>query len=147
MKSYIIISYVIGTTILLLGGLLYIAYRPLSLKMFQWFHMTESTPWLLKFRSLVPHGLPDWIIYALPDGLWVCSYVILIGVVWHFSVPECIPTALIIPLIGIVSELLQGVKLMPGVFDIADVTAYGLGTLTGIIYIFIINKIKTNQHQ
>lgn len=145
MKLYLIISYIVAATLLLLGGLLYIVYRPLTLKMFQWFHMTECTPWLLKFRSLAPLGLPDWIIYALPDGLWACSYAILIGSIWHFSVPNCIPVALIIPLAGIVSEFSQAVKLLPGVFDMADVVAYGLGTIAGVTYIYIMNRIKQSN--
>lgn len=135
-----IASYSIAMILILLGGLIYILYRPLSLAMFYAFGISESTGWLAFLRGHVPIDVSGWIIYALPDGLWACSYVVFIGCIWNFEFPKYLPVALIIPIIGIASEALQGIGLMPGVFDWIDVLMYFAGGSVGLIYLLIVQK-------
>lgn len=117
----------------------------MSLAMFHVFGITESTGWLSFLRGHAPADATGWMIYALPDGLWACSYVIFIGCLWNFEFPKYIPVALIIPFIGIVSEALQGIGIMPGVFDWIDMLMYFAGGSLGVIYLLIVKKqiIKT----
>ena len=51
----------------------------------------------------------------------------------------------IIPLMGILSELLQCCNVLPGVFDWHDLVAYSLGFVIGIAYINRIRKIRINK--
>lgn len=112
----------------------------MSLAMFNVFGLTESTRWLAFLRVHAPIDVSDWIIYALPDGLWACSYVIFIGCIWNFEFPKYLPVALIIPFIGITSEALQGIGLLPGVFDWIDMLMYFAGGSVGLIYLLIVQK-------
>lgn len=139
-----IASYSIAVILILFGGLIYMCYRPMSLAMFNVFGLTESTGWLSFLRGHAPNAT-GWIIYALPDGLWACSYVILIGCLWNFEFPKYLPVALIIPFIGMASEALQGIGVMPGVFDWIDMLMYFAGGCLGVIYLLIVQKqiIKT----
>lgn len=146
MKANILLSYTVSSILLLTGGLIYLLYRPFTLRMFKWFNLNDSTEWLVKLRSLVPTSVPDWFVYALPDGLWSCAYVIAVGAIWRFAIPQCVWATLLIPLIGIISELLQKMKILPGVYDRADLIAYSLGTLSGLMFIYIIYKRESNKH-
>lgn len=113
--------------------------------MFRWANLSSHTAWLMSLRTVVPQNIPDWIIYALPDGLWACSYTILIGTIWDFNVEKCLAIMAIIPLMGILSELLQCCNVLPGVFDWHDLVAYSLGFVIGIAYINRIRKIRINK--
>lgn len=119
---------------------MYVCYRPLSLAFFSWFGLSEESAFLMSIRSAAPSGFPDWCRFALPDGLWAAAYVICIGAVWRFEYPACIPPAMIIPAIGILSEILQAIRLLPGTFDWIDLVMYGAGAVCGWGYIYFVNQ-------
>ena len=133
------VSYITASILLLIGGFIYIGYRHLSLAMFKWTNTNSDTHWLLSIRSIVPQNIPDWVKYALPDGLWACSYVILIGTIWDFKIQRCWGLLLIVPMAGVISELLQGLGSLPGVFDWKDLIAYITGLLMGLLFLLYIN--------
>lgn len=108
--------------------------------MFRWAHIGTDTQWLMSIRQLMPQELPDWVVYALPDGLWACSYTIFIGAIWNFKINRCLGLLLFIPMAGVLSELLQAVGLLPGVFDWGDMFSYIFGMLTGLLFIQCIYK-------
>lgn len=145
-KRLLINSYLLAFILILMGGLIYLCYRPMSLRLFRWAHLTASTQWITSLRRGVPSSLPDWVIYALPDGLWACSYAIFIGTLWNFSLPKCLPFALIIPVIGVASELLQKIGMLPGVYDTADLLSYSAGGILGVGYIYFANKFISNYN-
>ena len=138
-------SYVIGLLLVVAGGMIYVCYRPLSLTFFSWIGASEDSGLLMTLRSSASSSLPDWCIYALPDGLWACAYVICIGAIWGFEYPDCIAFAMIIPGIGILSEILQAFRLMPGTFDWFDLAMYLSGGLFGWAYIYAVHKVL-NKH-
>lgn len=120
--------------------MIYICYRPLSLAMFWLTNISEETDWIMSLRHAVPSNMPSWIIYALPDGLWSCSYTILVGTIWDFDLSKCVYMLLFIPALGFISELLQGGGIVPGVFDWSDLIAYLLGVLLGFMYVYFMMK-------
>lgn len=120
--------------------MIYICYRPLSLAMFWLTNISEETDWIMSLRHTAPSNMPSWIIYALPDGLWSCSYTILVGTIWDFDLSKCVYMLLFIPALGFISELLQGVGIVPGVFDWSDLIAYLLGGLLGFMYVYFMMK-------
>lgn len=77
--------------------------------------------------------LPEWVRFALPDGLWAMSYILLIDA----CVKRGYLLTAVIPALGILSELMQLAGWLPGTFDTADLLAYSLPYL---IYVLIINK-------
>lgn len=142
-----VLSIGLASVFIMLGGLIYFCYRPLSLAMFKWLRITNTTTWLASLRSSAPAHMPEWVIYAFPDGLWACSYAIFIGVIWNFEYPKCIPVALFIPLIGVVSEFLQAFRLLPGIFDWWDLIMYIVGGIVGYAYIYWANRINSYNYK
>lgn len=66
-------------------------------------------------------SFPDWLIFALPDGLWMFSLGLIIGAIWNFTWNStsifwytCALCA------GLLHELLQLTQVIPGVFDWMD---------------------------
>ena len=115
------------------GGLIYILFRSSSLKMFTWFKILHLDTFLQKTRnytSLITYNLPDFILYSLPDGLWMFSYVSLVLYLWKNEVKyENLFWIFIIPLIAIISELGQLFNIICGTFDTIDLLLYILGML------------------
>lgn len=139
-------TYLISSLSLLSGGLIYICYRPLSLAIFSTMRLSDSSVLLQFIRDNAPKGLPEWIVYNLPDGLWAFSYSIFIGAIWNFECPKCIPIAMIIPCVGIVSEIMQFFNILPGVFDLRDFIMYLIGGFAGVLYISIFHSIILNKN-
>lgn len=121
------------------GSLIYILFRTSTLRMFVWFDKLGILTTINNVRNITinySHNLSNLILYALPDGLWLFSYVSLILFLWKNEIKnENLFWILIIPFISVVSELLQLIKLVPGTFDLLDLLMYFLGAgLPFIIY-------------
>lgn len=83
------INFVLISLIALIGGgSIYILFRPVEAKFFNWFTIIESRNWLFIIReeSLSVIGfLPPWILYSLPNGLWAFAYTLIIMYLWTRS--------------------------------------------------------------
>ena len=64
------------------------------------------------------------IIFSLPGGLWAMSYSILIFHIRKDKTFRTIIWSLIIPFIGVFSEISQFYFLIPGTFDVMDLIMY-----------------------
>lgn len=128
------------------GSLIYILFRSSSLKMFIWFERINILSVIKNFRnftSTYSNILPNFILYSLPDGLWLFSYVSLVLYLWKNELKsENIFWIFSVPLISIISELGQINKIIPGTFDIIDLLMYLLGTILPFI---IYKKSITNN--
>jgi hypothetical protein len=123
---------------LLSGGLIYILFRTSSLRMFTWYEtigLNHLTNELREWTFLFSNNIPEWILFSLPDGLWVFSYVSLILYVWQNSVSiKNIFWLSIIPVLAISSELGQFFGLVAGTFDFADLLLYTFGMTLPFIF-------------
>jgi hypothetical protein len=82
-------------------------------------------------------GLPHWLLYGLPDGLWAAAFAAALlgvapsgtgaGLIWR-------PTGFLM-----LQELLQHFGLWPGTADLLDV-AWGLGGCGFIFCIYYLQK-------
>jgi len=129
---------------LLVGGLIYILFRTSTLKMFSWYEtigLGELTNNMRKITFQFSDKIPEWILFSLPDGLWIFSYVSLMLFIWQNSVSiKNIFWISIIPILAIGSELGQLFGLVIGTFDIADLLLYFFGmTLPFILFTKSIN--------
>ena len=64
------------------------------------------------------------IIFSLPDGLWAMSYTMLIFHLRNDKTFKTLIWSILIPVIGILSEIGQLYYLIPGTFDIIDLIMY-----------------------
>lgn len=124
-----------------IGGMIYLGYRSTSLLMFRWVNTLGLDNTINNFRSIVKHyPIPDWVMYSLPDGLWILSYMLLIDTIWGWDNLEFKYWLYILPIIGIVSEFLQIAFSCLGTFDIADLFCYIFSILIFKFYKFITNE-------
>ena len=136
----------IGFLSLFIGCLIYIAFRQETLILFTWFDIS----YVLEFRLItLPFSqiLPNWFLYSLPDGLWVFSYVTISLVYWKNVInKQNIFWIIIIPCIGLSSEIGQLFNILPGTFDKSDLLMYFVGTISPFLLFksdfFNINIIK-----
>jgi len=145
MKRQIIIGHLFT---LILGGLVYISFRQDTLKMFSWFDSINLSAVISELRLFtlpLSDHLPNWFLYSLPDGLWLFSYLSVLLVVWDNVISkQNIHWLLLVPMIAILSEIGQLFKLVPGTFDIFDLTFYLGGT---VLPILIFSNSKTIKSQ
>ena len=125
-------KYVFSILPLLIGGFLYLGYRTERLLMFDWVDNLGLRPTIYQFRLFcTEHPLPSWIYYSLPNGLWLLSYMLLISVIWDKKDnAQYLFWMYFLPIIALISELLQLFISKLGTFDIVDVSSYLLAILT-----------------
>lgn len=119
---------------LLIGGLIYVLFRPLTLKMFNWFEYIGLLGSILEMRSDFQNYIlfPDWFYYALPDGLWTYSFTTSFILIWRHS--SSLKYWLTIPLsLSIIPEILQYFNLLTGTFDINDLFLQIFGFFLSIL--------------
>lgn len=123
------------------GGLIYIIFRTEKLIMFRWFEYLNISQEIFALKRYCDNfTLPDWIIYSLPDGLWMYSYTGILLEIWKCSVTrQNLFWIFSIPVAAILSEFFQFFKLIPGTFDFIDLIFY----LTGIMIPFYLSTKTT----
>jgi len=123
---------------ILVGGLIYLAFRDTSLLMFRW------AGWLGVDRAIdamrvvtLPHrpGIPEWILFSVPDGVWVFACTAFFARLWHDG--HWAYRAFWIglgPVLAIGGELgqLSFIGLVPGTFDMADMVFYTVSTAAAL---------------
>lgn len=122
---------------LLVGGAVYVLWRSPSLLMFRWFDMFGLAQFVTLLRDILgsaAESVPGWILYSWPDAAWTMSGMMFFAFIWQGSRSHARHGWIFLtPAIAIVSEMAQWLRLLPGTFDPADLTACGLATLTGLL--------------
>lgn len=99
---------------LVLGGIIYGFLRKSEIVFFNMLNLNLP---LSQFS-----GIPDWLVYNLPDGLWSYSFTNLVLLIWNHQINRKNFGWIIIPVItGIILELSQLTGLIKGTFDIFDI--------------------------
>jgi hypothetical protein len=126
-----------GVASLLAGALLYLLFRSKNLLGFQLLSRIGAETWADRMRSYTSaHALPDFIVYALPGGLWALSYILIIdSIVGKQSRSTRLLWASVIPTLGMASELFQAFGILPGTFDLWDLVCYALPYIIYLIKI------------
>lgn len=131
----------LACTPLTIGGLLYLGYRNTNLLMFRWANFLGLSSIVSSWRKFcLQHPLPEWYYYALPDGLWLLSYLLLIDIIWASEHNKWLYA---LPIIALISEVLQLWIPMLGTFDVVDLACY-IGAIS-IIKLRNIIKWKRNK--
>ena len=127
---------IIATGLFIIGVSIYLLWRDEHLLIHRVIHGCGIDTFIAPLRrSAAEVYLPEWIRFALPDGLWTTSYILLIDAL----VKRDYQWTSVIPLVGLISEIMQWIGWMPGTFDICDLIAY---VLPYLFYVMIINQYK-----
>lgn len=134
-----LLCYLAGATIYLLWG----SRQLLGHRVLGWLGLSDVI--FVIRQSVFPHTPPEWVRFNLPDALWTFAYILVIDCFFRHDIPAAnhhahslrIWTAAI-PLIGILSELMQGLNLVPGTFDVLDLLSYSLPYIAYSIILYYI---------
>ena len=134
-----IVKAIIGVAALIIGGLIYIRYRNESLLMFGWFQGLGLTEYIEDFRSNAEMpNVYGWVKYNIPAGLWLFAYMFVIDSIWGKDKNNVYLFFLyVLPLLSLVSELMQYAGMLPGTFDFMDLLSY----VSSIFLYMLINKV------
>lgn len=136
---------IIAMMALSVGGMIYVFFRPESIIMFKWFPLLGVVHKQVSVFHTI--HLPDFLVYSMPDGLWLFSYILLIGVIWNFNYHRCLFMIMLLPVYAITHEILQLYHLVPGYFDILDFVVYVVATLVGISVLVMFNHVYKLKNQ
>lgn len=119
-------GWIFSFLMILLGGLIYILYRPENILLFKVADRLGITPLIDIARSNASLlQLPSFIVYSLPAGLWTASYLMMMHVSTKtYTKKVRLMLSLPLPLSALVLEIMQLVGWCPGTFDIYDLICY-----------------------
>lgn len=113
----------------LMGAFIYILFRKDTLLVFEWLDAMGMTPLVLEIRAItlpVKQLFPAFVLYSIPDGIWVYSATALFGMIWNDS--PCIWQRtfwIFLPLVtSVTAEILQFLNIVQGTFCALDILAY-----------------------
>ena len=139
-EKYKIITVFWALIILLVGGMVYLLFRSTSLPMFDWVRNADMMNSIEKLGFNICL-IPAWMIYILPDGLWMFSYCLIIGSIWDFRISRCWFMLTLLLFVAIIFEFLQYIHVIPGTFDNLDIIAYTIAFFLGALYIIITGEL------
>lgn len=125
-KSYANAEWITAVVLLLIGGFIYILYRPQNLLMFEVFDGLGLMPYIDSLRinlKLLP--LSGFVVNSLPAGLWAASYLMMMYITTKCHTRKMrLMLALPLPISAIVLEFMQYFGWCPGTFDVYDIICY-----------------------
>lgn len=120
-----------------LGAAIYLLLRAPHLRVFSWAAEVGLGPTvsLLRVRTLpLREDLAEWVLYSLPDALWVYALTAAMVLVWRGGSGRTrflwIGSGLAL---GAGGELGQWIGVVPGTFDPVDLLACGAAALAAIL--------------
>jgi hypothetical protein len=113
---------------LLIGSFIYISFRQDTLILFDWLREIGVFEFIAGYRHYTlpfADNIPDWILYSLPDGLWLFSYISFALIIWDNKISKySFFWIIIVPIIAICSEIGQLFNIIPGTYDLVDIFIY-----------------------
>jgi hypothetical protein len=116
------ISIILSVLALVMGGAIYILFRSDHLIMFSWFDGIGIMPYIYTLRErLSDLLLPEFLIYSLPNALWIYSLVTIIASIWirnHYFLTVWLIICLFI---SVGQEIAQYYHILKGTYDKIDI--------------------------
>lgn len=116
----------LALSLLLVGGAIYVVMRPPCLLLHQVVAGMGLGGAMAEGRLLAAGWqLPSWVVYCLPGALWSAAWLAIIdAILAPRTLRRCLQVGAFIPVLGVGSELMQLMGLLPGTFDVIDAVCY-----------------------
>lgn len=107
-----------------LGGMVYVLWRPESLKMFAWFSalgLDRPVDALRTWAAAYAQAFPSWVYLSLPQALWLFSGCLAVYLIWRdapYRQEQFWMAAVVLLAVG--GELGQAAGVIQGAFDPMD---------------------------
>jgi hypothetical protein len=122
LKNRIWVFFQIFFTIIL-GSIIYLLFRPKEIVLFRIIDLFELTEGVQNLRNLflpIKKILPTWVIFSLPNALWVYSMSVFFIYIWQNNPIEKKLWLRLSWSAAVGFEVLQLFKLIPGTFSFLD---------------------------
>ncbi len=121
---------------ILIGGAIYVMFRADTIRLFHWLSMVglyDPIMFIRRYIEVFIPFIPEWIVYSLPNGLWVFSYAFIMTHLWwkRESIFKYFWLASI-PGVGFGYEALQYMEVIPGTFCYHDLLFCSIGLIAGV---------------
>jgi hypothetical protein len=116
--------------------------------MFDWFNRFgfESIIIFLRHLYFMQIKLPSWIIFNLPDAIWIFSFTNLMLIIWNDKFSwQSAPWIIAAPIIGLGLEFGQAFHIVKGTFDIIDILFIMIASTIPLL--ISIKQIKIKHHE
>lgn len=122
---------------LMIGGLIYLLWRPETLLMFVWAdHLGVIDLVMLARVHAELYYLPNWALYNLPNGTWAYAFTATMTYLWVETYgPKKLLYILMPFFLGVFFEIGQYLNVIPGTFCLGDIVAHLLGATLGYLLI------------
>jgi hypothetical protein len=95
--------------------------------------LCRNLSWLRKIITPIRNNClcdNEYIVFSLPDGLWLFAFTNLVFQIWERKINnKSFIWIFFIPVIAVLSEILQYTRQINGTFDLIDILTYILFTL------------------
>lgn len=119
----------VSVILLLIGGILYIAFRTKSLLMFKWAEWLHLDSYVEIIRLYATKYNPSYFVkYCLPNTLWTISYMLMTDALVSKNKYKIL-WILSLPFMTMFFEILQIWHIIPGTFDICDLFSIAIPTI------------------
>ena len=131
------IKVILSIILVSIGGCIYLMQRTTGLLMFRIIDFLGLTDVVATLRAYAMQW-PEFVVFSLPGGLWSASYVLLADAVFAGQSNLIrLSWGSLIPMIGVVSELLQALGLCPGTADWQDAVCYGVPYVVYVVWVIL----------
>lgn len=114
-----LLEFGVAAVSLIIGGGIYLLWRPTSLQMFHWFEhvgLLGTVTAARRYASPALAYLPNWFVYSLPNALWFAAGLAVIHAIWGARTTEKTSWALIFCLMALGCEIGQFLNIVPGTY-------------------------------
>jgi hypothetical protein len=132
-RRFFLLHVVLPTAV---GATIYLLFRTTSLLVFDWLQTLHLLPLVMVARQFCSAiRLPEWLLYSLPDGLWVYAVTSWMILIWSRRPP--MPWLIVGVALGVGGELGQAVGMVSGTYQHLDMIFYLLGFITACLQLEI----------
>ena len=130
---YRIIFSCLSLILLFIACWIYVSNRSTDMVIYDWLSIDVNNQLFCFFRN-IEIELPDWVLYNLPDALWLLSFLFMNEAVWGKDNRKFIFVA-VVSIFALSIEILQKYTLFPGTGDMLDIISYVI-----VLIIYLINN-------
>ena len=112
---------------------IYVSNRSTDMVIYDWLSIDVNNQLFCFFRN-IEIELPDWVLYNLPDALWLLSFLFMNEAIWGKDNRKYIFVA-VVTIFALSIEILQMYTLFPGTGDMLDIISYII-----VLIIYLINN-------
>ncbi|QSZ27544.1 hypothetical protein ACETAC_01060 [Aceticella autotrophica] len=122
---------------ILVAIIIYVVFRSKNLILYKWIGVSTNSILILFSRNIQNNNyFLNWIIYSLPDGLWLYSLTTIMILIWRNEASKIKYLFIYVGFtIAISHELGQFLHIFRGTFDVGDIVAYIMAILFALITI------------